>query len=104
MQTILTLHLTDPCPNDWDESTYGSTTYLLYKNMLKRIDLLPISQVDELYNALLDCYKSCDPKGTFMRMNVSSLLEQYYDELSVRIYNEGMAYNERKRTRSGKTY
>lgn len=98
MQTILTLHLTDTCPQDWDDSTRASTSYLLYKNILKRIDLLPTSQVGELYHALLNNYKT---SKNVMRLDIASLLEEYWDVLSERVYNEGDLC---KRTRSGKAY
>lgn len=103
MQTILTLHLTDPLPNDWDNSTWASTIFLLYSNMLKRIDLLPTSQVEELYNTLLNKYR--DPKKIFMGLDIASLLEKYWDVLSERVYNESKLGNPLgKRTRSGKAY
>lgn len=97
MQTILTLHLTDTRPRDWDESTRASTSYLLYKNILKRIDLLSTSQVGELYHALLNNYKT----SKNVCNEYSLLLEEYWNELSVRAYNEGDLC---KRTRSGKAY
>lgn len=103
MQSILTLHLTEPLPSDWDNSTWASTIFLLYTNMLKRIDTVSTNQVGELYNTLLNKYT--DSKIDFMGLNIASLLEQYWDVLSERVYNESKLGNAlAKRTRSGKIY